>query len=78
MLFCSIVKFNYEYQLYLKSKLKKFIITFRKKISEDRSLPWYLIKQILTNPDRVTEEKIGYFGKKSTSNFAIYLTLFAD
>ena len=30
---------------------------FRKKNSEDRSLPWYLIKQILTNPDRVTEEK---------------------
>ena len=30
---------------------------FRKKNSEDRCLPWYLIKQILTNPGRVTKKK---------------------
>ena len=36
---------------------------FRKKNSEDRSLPWYLIKQILTNPGRVTKKKSNILGK---------------
>ena len=36
---------------------------FRKKNSEDRCLPWYLIKQILTNPGRVTKKNSDILGK---------------